>query len=135
MRKNQEVNNKETISIETKVLSEESAADRYSCMRSIISFCTEVGSRIAYIDYLTNIYNRNALERDLNKRQEQGNTYYFIADLNGLKRVNDTMGHSAGDKLLQDFACLLAEAVGDDGRAYRQGEMNLPCYMIKKHRL
>ena len=89
--------------------------------RSIISFCTEVGSRIAYIDYLTNIYNRNALERDLNKRQEQGNTYYFIADLNGLKRVNDTMGHSAGDKLLQDFACLLAEAVGDDGRAYRQG--------------
>ncbi len=112
---------KETISIETKVLSEESAADRYSCMRSIIFFCTEVGNRIAYIDYLTNIYNRNALERDLNKQQEQGNTYYFIADLNGLKRVNDTMGHSAGDKLLQDFACLLAEAVGDDGRAYRQG--------------
>lgn len=112
---------KDNIIIETKVLSEESVADRYSCMRSIISFCTEVGSRIAYIDYLTNIYNRNALERDLNNQQEHGNTYYFIADLNNLKLVNDTIGHSAGDKMLQGFAHMLVEAVGDDGRAYRQG--------------
>lgn len=112
---------KETIIIETKALSDKSIADRYSCMRSIISFCTEVGSRIAYIDYLTNIYNRNALERDLNKWQEMGKAYYFIADLNNLKLVNDTMGHSAGDKLLRDFARLLVEAVGEDGRAYRQG--------------
>ena len=112
---------KETIIIETQVLAGDKTTDRYSCMRNIISFCTEVGSRLAYIDYLTNIYNRNALERDLNKQQEQGNTYYFIADLNGLKLVNDTIGHSAGDKLLQEFARLLADTVGDDGRAYRQG--------------
>lgn len=112
---------KDTILIETKVLSKENAADRYRCMQSIISFCTEVGSRIAYIDYLTNIYNRNALERDLIKCQDQENTYYFLADLNGLKLVNDTIGHSAGDKLLQDFARLLAESVGDNGRSYRQG--------------
>lgn len=112
---------KETVIIETKVLAGDKTADRYSCMRNIISFCTEVGSRLAYIDYLTNIYNRNALERDLNKQQEQKNTYYFIADLNGLKLVNDTIGHSAGDKLLQEFARLLADTVGDDGRAYRQG--------------
>lgn len=115
------VYDKENITIETKVLSKENMTDRYSCMRSIISFCTEVGSRIAYIDYLTNIHNRNALERDLNMRREQKNIYYFIADLNDLKPVNDTIGHSAGDKLLQDFARLLVETVRDDGRAYRQG--------------
>lgn len=113
--------NKAAITIETKVLSGKSTADRYSCMQNIISFCTEVGSRIAYIDYLTNIYNRNALERDLNKCREPENAYYLIADLNDLKLVNDTIGHSAGDKLLQSFAHLLAETVGDDGRAYRQG--------------
>lgn len=112
---------KETIVIETKILAGDSTTGRYSCMRSIISFCTEVGSRLAYIDYLTNIYNRNALERDLNKRQEGENAYYFIADLNGLKLVNDTIGHSAGDKMLQEFARILADAVKDDGRAYRQG--------------
>lgn len=112
---------KETIVIETKILAGDSTTDRYSSMRSIISFCTEVGSRLAYIDYLTNIYNRNALERDLNKWKEQESAYYFIADLNDLKLVNDTIGHSAGDKMLREFARILADAVGEDGRAYRQG--------------
>ena len=32
-----------------------------------------------------------------------------------------SIGHSAGDKLLQGFARLLADAAGEDGRAYRQG--------------
>lgn len=112
---------KETIIIETKVLAEKNAENQYICMRNIVSFCAEVGSRLAYIDYLTNIYNRNALERDLLKKQEQKNVCYFLADLNDLKLVNDTIGHSAGDKLLQGFAHLLVDAVGDDGRAYRQG--------------
>lgn len=112
---------KDTISIETKVLEGDAASTRYSCMRNIIAFCTEAGSRLAYIDYLTNIYNRNALERDLDKQQENESICYFIADLNDLKIVNDTIGHSAGDKLLQNFARLLTEAVGEDGRAYRQG--------------
>lgn len=114
---------KDIVNIETKVLSGDSTATRYSCMRNILSFCTEVGSRLAYIDYLTNIYNRNALERDLKKWQEQENkgAYFFITDLNDLKLVNDSIGHSAGDKLLQGFARLLADAVGECGRAYRQG--------------
>ena len=57
----------------------------------------------------------------MDKQQEQADIYYFIADLNDLKLVNDTIGHSAGDKLLQGFARLLADAAGEDGRAYRQG--------------
>lgn len=117
----EETYDQETLVMEIKLLAGESTTDQYHCMRNIISFCTEVGSRLAYIDYLTNIYNRNALERDLNKRQEKEGAYYFMADLNGLKLVNDTIGHSAGDKLLQGFARLLADAAGDDGRAYRQG--------------
>ncbi|MDE6699688.1 MAG: GGDEF domain-containing protein [Acetatifactor sp.] len=112
---------KETISIETKLLTGDATVTKYSCMQNIIAFCTETGSRIAYIDYLTNIYNRNALERDLNKPQDRDALYYFIADMNNLKIVNDTMGHSAGDQLLQSFARLLTDAVGEDGRAYRQG--------------
>lgn len=112
---------KETVIIETKVFEENSTVERYSCMQGIISFCTEVGDRQAYIDYLTNIYNRNALERDLKKQQEHKRTCYFIADLNNLKYINDTIGHSAGDKMLQGFATMLVDAAGTDGRAYRQG--------------
>ncbi len=111
----------DAIDIETKILTGDAVSTKYSCMRNILAFCSEVGSRLAYIDYLTNIHNRNALERDLIKQQEKEKIYYFIADLNDLKLTNDTIGHSAGDRLLQGFACLLADAVGEDGRAYRQG--------------
>ena len=112
---------KESLSIETRILTGDSAVTKYSCMRNIIDFCTESGSKIAYIDYLTNIYNRNALERDLDKCKENGALYYLTADLNNLKIVNDNIGHSAGDKLLQGFARLLADTVGENGRVYRQG--------------
>ncbi len=57
----------------------------------------------------------------MNKPQDKDALYYFIADMNNLKIVNDTMGHSVGDQLLQSFARLLTDAVGEDGRAYRQG--------------
>lgn len=112
---------REAFSVETNILVEESADAKSGCIRSIMTFCTEAGSRFAYIDHLTNVYNRNALERDLNERQENGAEYYLIADLNNLKTVNDTLGHSAGDTLLQGFAQLLADAVGAGGRVYRQG--------------
>ena len=112
---------KDHISIETKMIADDDAATGHSCMTNIIAFCTEAGRHFAYIDYLTHIYNRNALERDLILLQENGNGYYIIADLNDLKLVNDTIGHSAGDELLQSFAGMLAGIAGMDGKAYRQG--------------
>lgn len=91
-------------------------------------YCIELGnSGIAHHlcprrdDYLTHIYHRNAFERDLAGLQENSDGCYIIADLNDLKIVNDTIGHSAGDELLQSFARLLTDAVGDAGRVYRQG--------------
>ncbi len=112
---------KDHISVETKMISENETATKHSCMTNIIAFCTEAGRHFAYIDYLTHIYNRNALERDLAALQEDCDGYYIIADLNDLKLVNDTIGHSAGDELLQSFASLLAYVVENDGKAYRQG--------------
>ncbi len=110
----------EGVNVETKILSGESSASKHDCMQNITVFCTEIGRRFAYIDYLTHIYNRNALERDLaNLENDKG--CYVMADLNDLKIVNDTMGHSAGDELLQGFAALLVSTVKDNGRAYRQG--------------
>ncbi|MCM1307382.1 MAG: diguanylate cyclase [Butyrivibrio sp.] len=113
---------KENINIETRILSEEETATKHECMRNIIAFCTETGSHFAYVDYLTHIYNRNAFERDLASLGEKNKGgCYIIADLNDLKTVNDTIGHSAGDELLQDFARVLSDTVGKNGKAYRQG--------------
>lgn len=111
----------DNITIETKILSEEETVTKHDCMRNIIAFCTEIGSRFAYIDYLTHIYNRNAFERDVAALDESSGGCYLIADLNDLKIVNDTIGHSAGDELLQNFAALLVEASDGTGRVYRQG--------------
>lgn len=111
----------DNITIETKILSEEETVTKHDCMRNIIAFCTEIGSRFAYIDYLTHIYNRNAFERDVAALDESSGGCYLIADLNDLKIVNDTIGHSAGDELLQNFAALLVEVSNGMGRVYRQG--------------
>ncbi len=73
-----------------------------------------------YYMWYIHLYNRNALERDIaNLKNLDG--YYLIADLNDLKVVNDTIGHSAGDEMLQKFATLLVEVVQDNGKVYRQG--------------
>lgn len=108
------------ITVETKIISEEGSESKHDCMQNIIAFCTEIGRRFAYIDYMTHIYNRNALERDItNLKNYEG--HFVIADLNDLKIVNDTIGHSAGDELLQKFAALLVSTVNDNGKVYRQG--------------
>lgn len=112
---------KDNIIIENKIINKEDYNDKASLMRIIIGFCRETGSRFAFIDYLTHIYNRNAFERDLAVAASSKKGYYIIADLNDLKITNDSIGHSAGDTLLQGFARILAEAAENNGKAYRQG--------------
>ncbi len=72
--------------------------------------------RLEYLsmhDQLMDIYNRAYFETELN-RLEQGREYpvtIISADLDGLKLVNDTMGHDAGDGLLKDCAEVLKGAL------------------------
>lgn len=112
---------KENVAVETKIILKSDFSDSIGLMRSIIGFCRVTGSRFAFSDYLTHIYNRNALERDMPMAAQSKDGYYAIADLNDLKVVNDTLGHSAGDEMLQSFAEIMSQAVGKNGRAYRQG--------------
>ena len=48
-------------------------------------------------------------------------TYVFSFDVNGLKDINDTLGHKAGDELLQGAAFCLRKVFGPHGRVYRIG--------------
>lgn len=45
----------------------------------------------------------------------------IMADANGLKRINDTFGHAAGDELICAAAWALSTAVGKSGSVYRIG--------------
>ena len=54
-------------------------------------------------DVLTKLYNRSFYIDEVNRLERKGFTpvTIIIADLNGLKMVNDQYGHSAGDELLR----------------------------------
>lgn len=79
---------------------------------------------LAYRDILTGIYNRTWAEQE-NERlnsAERKNPYTIIFfDLNGLKQVNDTMGHDKGDELLQAFSQVLERVFSDYGNVCRIG--------------
>ncbi len=71
--------------------------------------------RQARIDWLTGLGNRRSLERRLREGLGEG-WGLALLDLDGLKQVNDTQGHLAGDHLLRS----LAEALrGHALEAYR----------------
>src|SRR5205807_2245049 len=40
-------------------------------------------------------------------------------DMNGLKLINDTHGHDAGDLALKAYFQVVASTLGDNGQAYR----------------
>lgn len=64
----------------------------------------------AYTDPLTGLSNRRALERyikRLHRRRDAKNFAVFLIDLDHFKLVNDTLGHAAGDKVLQEVADIL----------------------------
>lgn len=62
---------------------------------------------ISNTDVLTNLRNRRSYEIQLNKLQKEQWVGTVFADLNGLKRENDTNGHKAGDVMIYNFANLL----------------------------
>ncbi|GIW31829.1 MAG: GGDEF domain-containing protein [Meiothermus sp.] len=59
--------------------------------------------RQARIDWLTGLGNRRSLERRLREGLGEG-WGLALLDLDGLKQVNDTQGHLAGDRLLRGLA-------------------------------
>ncbi len=76
-------------------------------------------------DMLTGILNRNEMnnyvERMSNGQISPGKSVgVLFADLNGLKKVNDTEGHSAGDELIRSGARVL-RSVFHDEEVFRAG--------------
>jgi diguanylate cyclase (GGDEF)-like protein len=79
--------------------------------------------RMAYVDPLTRLGNRAKCDEILNEiRMHPALDYAVVSfDLNNLKELNDRLGHSTGDKLLQTFASLLKEAFSGNAEVVRMG--------------
>jgi diguanylate cyclase (GGDEF)-like protein len=73
-------------------------------------------------DYLTGLENRLAWDEALDAALDSGGGLTLVMlDLDGLKQVNDTRGHEAGDEYLKRFAADLRAAIPEGVRAYRFG--------------
>lgn len=72
------------------------------------------------IDKLTNIFNRSTFYNDIEKYKNIITSIISI-DMNGLKQINDTLGHSEGDKALITISEILLKSEKNKTRYYRIG--------------
>ncbi len=69
----------------------------------------ELVQYLSFHDQLTGLYNRYFLENEMERldTERQLPISIIMADLNGLKLVNDTFGHEVGDEILKQTAEIL----------------------------
>ncbi len=84
--------------------------------------------RRSTLDPLTGLLNRNALEQRLTELEgtacgeERGRSHaLLLCDLDHFKRVNDQLGHAAGDAVLQDVADTMRVVLRAGDSIYRIG--------------
>ena len=91
-----------------------------------ISDRKEIEKKLQYLsshDSLTGLYNRSYFETEF-ERIEKGRKYpvsVIVADIDGLKSVNDTHGHVAGDVLIKSAANILSSVFRSDDIVARTG--------------
>ncbi|MFT5329083.1 MAG: diguanylate cyclase (GGDEF)-like protein [Parasphingorhabdus sp.] len=80
-------------------------------------------ARLAHYDSLTDLPNRSlfneSMERSLARLQGDQSLAVLYVDIDRFKAINDTMGHSAGDRVLQAVGHRLAAAIGTGDIAAR----------------
>lgn len=100
----------------------------YTCLFFLIFLCITFiasfreTSRMVYRDPRTGLFNKarwnELMEADTNPDERIG---ILVVDLNGLKKVNDTYGHEAGDRMIFAFAEILRNALPSSSVICRWG--------------
>ena len=86
----------------------------------------ELLKSLSLIDELTQLHNRRGFfelaRQDLKiAKREQHSMGLFFIDLNGLKQINDNLGHQSGDEALRDAADILRQTFRDSDILARIG--------------
>ena len=82
--------------------------------------------KMVITDDLTRLYNHKYFVRRLGDEFKRAKRYYsslscMMIDLDNFKRINDTYGHQAGDKVLKDVAKVLKKCVRETDMIARYG--------------
>lgn len=98
--------------------------------------------QLAYTDQMTQLKNRTAFNQDFeNYSQSPYDMAVLDFDLNCLKQINDTKGHSLGDQYIMNASQIIQEVFGTIGTCYRVGgdefvvlletasELDIPYYL------
>ena len=86
-----------------------------SCTFYYMFFTTETLTR----DALTGAFNRHSFYKDIENMKKR--QFVVSMDLNGLKTINDTIGHDAGDKAILSVSESAFEVLPMKCRFYRMG--------------
>ena len=113
----------------TAVLDDEGDLASYVCFFTDISERKASEQRIhrlAYYDALTHLPNRSLFQDRLHSALQQAErqqawVVLMFLDLDRFKPINDSLGHAAGDRMLQEMATRLLACVSDDDTVARMG--------------
>jgi diguanylate cyclase (GGDEF)-like protein len=77
----------------------------------------------AHHDHLTGLLNRSVVDVELARRLAQpgASVALYLVDLDHFKRINDTMGHAAGDEVLREIGTRFATIARGDNVVARLG--------------
>ena len=101
------------------VLDPDGKVSHYICIANDVSdirYCDNTMERFNEIDLVTQLPNRHSFWKKITQLVEEGSAQHqqlalFYIDLDNFKRVNESLGHHAGDFLLNAFAARIAHSV------------------------
>jgi diguanylate cyclase (GGDEF)-like protein len=91
--------------------------------------------RLSLTDVLTGLYNRRGFFAHAEQvfklaQRKRARSAVIFADVDGLKRVNDELGHDAGDGLIRDAAAVFLESFRDADVVARLGGDEFVAYAL-----
>jgi diguanylate cyclase (GGDEF)-like protein len=93
---------------------------------------------LSMTDELTGLYNRRGFIHEAKKKLEEAykenkKLYLYFIDMDGLKSINDTLGHEFGDMAIRDFSKILKQSFRLSDVIARLGGDEFAVIMVDEH--